>query len=146
MEAPTETVTAPVADAAAPAMDMEVQTLTAVPAAAPVAPVPAAADAQAPEAPTVELEDEEVPLGVMDLETDDELAETDDLTPVVELEDEEVPLADAAALAQGATHGISHIVEIVTTGVLSVFFAGSTRKQKKENSELKKEMDDKERR
>ena len=64
----------------------------------------------------------------------------------LELEDEEVPLADAAALAQSASHGVSHIIEIVTTGVLSVFFAGSTRKQKKEVSELKKELDDKERR
>ena len=128
-------------------MDVAVQTLTAAPAAAaPVAPVPAVADAQTPEAPTVELEDEEVPLGVMDLEADDELADTDEQTPVVELEDEEVPLADAAALAQSAGHGVSHIIEIVTTGVLSVFFAGSTRKQKKEVSELKKELDDKERR
>ncbi len=141
MEAPTETVTAPVADAAVPAVDMEVQTLTAVPAAA-----PAAADAQAPEAPTVELEDEEVPLGVMDLEADDELAETDDQEAFVELDDEEVPLADAAALAQSAGHGISHIIEIVATGVLSVFVAGSNRKQKKEISELKKELDDKGRR
>ena len=141
MEAPTETVTAPVADAAVPAVDMEVQTLTAVPAAA-----PAAADAQAPEAPTVELEDEEVPLGVMDLEADDELAETDDQESFVELDDEEVPLADAAALAQSAGHGISHIIEIVATGVLSVFVAGSNRKQKKEISELKKELDDKGRR
>ena len=141
MEAPTETVTAPVADAAVPAVDMEVQTLTAVPAA-----VPAAADAQAPEAPTVELEDEEVPLGVMDLEADDELAETDDQESFVELDDEEVPLADAAALAQSAGHGISHIIEIVATGVLSVFVAGSNRKQKKEISELKKELDDKGRR
>jgi hypothetical protein len=120
---------------------MEVQTLTAVPAAA-----PAAADAQAPEAPTVELEDEEVPLGVMDLEADDELAETDDQEAFVELDDEEVPLADAAALAQSAGHGISHIIEIVATGVLSVFVAGSNRKQKKEISELKKELDDKGRR
>ncbi|MCI9096464.1 MAG: hypothetical protein HFI95_09795 [Lachnospiraceae bacterium] len=141
MEAPTETVTAPVADAAVPAVDMEVQTLTAVPAAA-----PADADAQAPEAPTVELEDEEVPLGVMDLEADDELAETDDQESFVELDDEEVPLADAAALAQSAGHGISHIIEIVATGVLSVFVAGSNRKQKKEISELKKELDDKGRR
>ncbi len=143
MEAPTETVTAPVADAAVPAVDMEVQTLTAVPAAAPAA---ADADAQAPEAPTVELEDEEVPLGVMDLEADDELAETDDQESFVELDDEEVPLADAAALAQSAGHGISHIIEIVATGVLSVFVAGSNRKQKKEISELKKELDDKGRR
>ncbi len=128
-------VVAPVVAAApAPVMEAEVQTLVAAPAVAPVAPV-------------IEVEDEEVPLAVVDLEDDIEM-EDDEATgdqELMEVEDEEVPLTNTS-IVESVQHCITHYVGLIIAAVLSAFYVGSAKKQKKEITGLEKELDEKERR
>ena len=97
--------------------------------------VPAAA------APVVAVQDDEVPLAVMDVE--DELQESDEqgLTPI---EDEETPLANKD-LVESVRHCILHFIELILAAIMGGTYIGSTRKQKKEIAALKKELEDKER-
>lgn len=122
----------PLPDAAVPAV------APAIPAAVtPVVPVP-------PAVPEVDdpvvVEDEEVPLAVMDDEN-----ETVNDPELEELEDEEVPLANSN-LTQSTRHRIMHIIELIMAVAMSVFYVGDTKKQEKEISKLKTKFNDKEKR
>jgi len=113
---------------------------------APAAPVvtPAAA-AVTPPAPVVTVPDEEVPLGVMDLEDElqrlaEQLVGGQGLTSV---EEEDVPLANTN-LAANVRHYVIHIIEVILAVLTGGVYIG-TRKQKKEIAELKKGLEDEER-
>ncbi len=123
------------AEAAAPVVEVEVDTAAA----------PLAAPGAAPlAAPAIQVEDEEVPLAVMDIEDDIEDEITDD-QELFEVENEEVPLANTGII-ENVHHCITHFIELIIAGVLSLYYVGSTKKEKKEITGLKKDIDDKERR
>lgn len=114
-------------------------------AAAPVAPAVTPAAAVAPTAPVVTVPDEDVPLGVMDLEDElqrlaEQLVGGEGLTSI---EDEEVPLANTN-LATNVGHYVIHIIELILAVITGGVYVG-TRKQKKEIAELKKGLGDEER-
>ena len=118
----------------APIVQTEVDTVEVAPTVVPLA------------APVVEVEDEEVPLAVMDVEDeieDDNVEAEDD--GLIELENEEVPLANTNII-ENVHHCIMHFIELIIAAALSVYYVGSTKKQKKEITGLKKEIEDKERR
>ncbi len=105
-----------------------------------VEPTPVAAAAPTPVAEVIpaaeeveEIEEDPVPLGVIDDEEEEMPAE---------IEDEEVPLAAMEAVG-GLSHTFQHICELVASGILPFFLLGSYRKKKKELSELEDQMEDK---
>ncbi|MCI8355621.1 MAG: hypothetical protein HFI47_11245 [Lachnospiraceae bacterium] len=110
--------------------------------AAPAAGIPVAlAAAQADEEDDlVELEEEEVPLAVMDEEDIQEPAdETEEDEEVVVVEDEEVPLANN--LVESAKHCILHFWEWLIAAVLAGYYVINTKKEKNEIAELKGKRD-----
>lgn len=149
----TGTVTAPAAEAPAPVVTLEdaptplaesvLDTPVAAPAAAPVAAAPAAQADQAAQEDqeVVQIDDGEVPLAVLD-EEDPSGVEDEAADGLLNIEDEETPLA-AAALG-GVQHTVQHLLELGGAGILPIFLAGSNRKKKKEVSELKEQLKDRE--
>lgn len=112
---------------------------TEVPAAMPVAAVAPQADLEAEE--VVQIEDEEVPLAVLDEEDEEDgLDEIEDEEGLLDIEDEEVPLAEAV-VSSGVHHYVQHVCELVASGLLPIFLAGSNRKKKKEVSGLKERLE-----
>ena len=109
-----------------------------VPAATPgaaVTPVAAVADTVTP--PVVQVDDPDVPLSVLEDEADDQ--------EMVGIEDQEVPLANTD-LVDNVKHCILHFIEWLLAAIMAGAYIGSTRKQKKEIAELKRELDDEEKR
>lgn len=100
----------------------------------------------------VPVAEEEVPLAVVDLEEDDDEEETlqglveeaeeageeQDLVSVAE---EEVPLANN--VVEEVKKCATHFWVWILTAIMSVFYVGSTRKQKKELEELRNGVEDK---
>ena len=84
----------------------------------------------------VEIDEEDVPLAVMDEEDAGDEEELDTI------EDEETPLA-SMAVAEGVRHYFQHILEVGGAGLLPAIFAASNRKKKKEVNELKEQLGDK---
>ena len=78
------------------------------------APVPVAAGAPVPQAPVVAVEDEEVPLAVLDVEDEQGLENPE----IVEVEDEDVPLANAEV------EDTRHAAPYVWGGLLAAALAG----------------------
>ncbi len=111
-----------------------------VPQANVVEPAPVAAAAPTavvetiPEAEEIEeIEEDPVPLGVLDDEEEGGLEE---------IEEEDVPLAAMEAVS-GLQHTFQHVCELVASGILPFFLLGSNRKKKKELSELKDQVEGK---
>lgn len=90
-----------------------------------------------------QIDEEEVPLAVLDEEDlgEEDVDGSEDGQGLREIGDEETPLAQAA-LAGGVQHHFQHILEVGVSGLLPIFLAGSNRKKKKEVSELKKQLED----
>ncbi|MCI8712122.1 MAG: hypothetical protein HFH23_07550 [Ruminococcus sp.] len=136
--------TAPAGDG--PAAGVGVVPAPAPAAVAPVTPAaPTPATAVAPPTPVITVPDEDVPLGVMDLEDElqrlaNQLVGGEGLTSI---EDEEVPLANTN-LATNVGHYVIHIIELILAVITGGVYVG-TRKQKKEIAKLKKELGDEER-
>ena len=106
----------------------------------------AAAPTPAPAGVTVP--DDTVPLAV--LEEEDELQSIEDQDEddqaVVQLDDGEVPLANIETdQGMGVSHRILHYTELILAAIMGGAYIGSTRKQKKELSALRKRIDDEER-
>ena len=112
--------------------------------------VPGPAPETAPVTPVVTLEDAPVPLAAQVLDTTEvpaampvaAVAPQADLEAeeVVQIEDEEVPLAEAV-VSSGVHHYVQHVCELVASGLLPIFLAGSNRKKKKEVSGLKERLE-----
>ena len=83
----------------------------------------------------VQVEDEEVPLAVLDEE------DAEGNQELQEIDEQETPLADMA-LSSGVFHHIQHICELAASGLLPIFLAGSNRKKKKEVSELREQLEE----
>ena len=90
--------------------------------------------------------DEEVPLAVVE---EDDLVDLDEEQDenereIEQIEDEEVPLVNVDS-GMSQSHRILHYTELILAAVMGGAYIGSTRKQKKEISALKKRRDDEER-
>ncbi|XCP84468.1 hypothetical protein ABXS75_15595 [Roseburia hominis] len=104
------------------------------PVAAPVAAAATPAPTPTPATPVEVIEDEEVPLAVVDTENEEDVQE---LAPI---EDEETPLANMD-LKESVKHCILHIIELLIAGGLAIFYIGDTSKQKQKIRELKEKID-----
>ena len=71
---------------------------------------------------------------------EDGLDEIEDEEGLLDIEDEEVPLAEAV-VSSGVHHYVQHVCELVASGLLPIFLAGSNRKKKKEVSGLKERLE-----
>ena len=93
----------------------------------------------------IEVPDDAVPLGVM--EDEDELQSIEDQDEeIAELEDGEVPLVNMDSdQGMGLGHRVVHYTELILAAIMGGAYIGSTRKQKKELSALRKRIDDEER-
>ena len=84
------------------------------------------------------MEDEDELQSIEDQDEDDQ--------EIAELEDGEVPLVNMDSdQGLGLGHRVMHYTELILAAVMGGAYIGSTRKQKKELSALKKKIDDEER-